>query len=167
MSSRVLPPWIPHVALVLAACGGLQCRGCSNSSSGGSGVAPSAQSTKAPPVALSPVPPAPYRIMWHQLFEGNLDAAAAFYADVTGWTTQKSGPDRVMCLGPAGPVANLQRITDEMKAAGVRPSWSAFVQVAAVDATTELARSHGWRVVFGPADAVGARVASFVDAGGA
>jgi hypothetical protein len=167
MSSRAHPSWIPDLALLLAAFGGVHCGGCSTSSSRSSSGAPSAHSTKAPPVALSPVPPAPYRIMWHQVFEADLDAAAAFYADVTGWTTQRSGPDRVMCLGSAGPVANVQRITDEMKAAGVRPYWSAFVQVADVDTTTELARSHGWRVVFGPADVVGVRVASFVDGEGA
>jgi uncharacterized protein len=105
--------------------------------------------------------------MWHQLYENDIDAAAAFYADVVGWTMKKDAPDHVMCVGQAGPVADMQRIKEDMKAGGVRPYWSAFVQVPDVDASANLARSHGARVVFGPTDVAGARVASFVDGTGA
>jgi uncharacterized protein len=149
------------LSLGLGACGG-QC-GSASSSSGG----PSVAAVAAPALAPSPVPPAPYRIMWHEVFETDVDAAAAFYANVAGWTTKKESPDHVTFIGKAGPVADVQRITEPLKAAGVRPYWGTIVQVADVDATTELARSHGARVVFGPLDAAGTRVASFVDGDGA
>jgi predicted enzyme related to lactoylglutathione lyase len=104
--------------------------------------------------------------MWHQVFETDVDRAAAFYAAVAGWRTKKEGADHVVCLGEAGPVADVRLVTDEMKSAGARPFWSTLVQVADVDATADLARSRGARVVFGPTDVDGARVATFVNGEG-
>jgi predicted enzyme related to lactoylglutathione lyase len=156
------------MALALGACSGGRCGGAASS---GQAVAssgqPQAEPAHAPAVAPPPLPPAPYRVMWHQVFEADIDAAATFYADVVGWKTKKDGSDHFFFIAKAGPVADIQRITDAMKSGGVRPYWGTIVQVADVDATTDLARSHGARVVFGPMDAAGTRVASFMDGEGA
>jgi uncharacterized protein len=148
-------------AIAVAACSGGRCGG----SATGDASSP-ASSIHAPPMAASPVPPSVYRIAWHQLIETDVDAAAAYYADVTGWTTRKDG-EHVTCFGSSGPLAGVLRLSEEMKTGGLRPYWGVFVQVTDVDATIDQAKAHGARVVYGPAEVQGARIASFMDSTGA
>ncbi|MDJ0278574.1 VOC family protein [Sphingomonas sp. 2R-10] len=72
--------------------------------------------------------------IWYELLTRDIDAAAAFYADVVGWTLQDSGTpgiDYRLFTAPDGqPVAGLMAMPDAMPA----PTWLGYVAVDDVDA---------------------------------
>lgn len=89
--------------------------------------------------------------VWYDLLTAEPEAAAAFYRDVVGWTSQpfpESGVAYTMFVGGQGPLAG----TTKPEQAGVRAQWVANVFVDDVDATAALAAKLGGRVLAPPAD---------------
>lgn len=78
----------------------------------------------------------PGDFIWYELLTRDIDAAAAFYGDVIGWTVQGSGTpgiDYRLFVAPDGqPVAGLMKMPDPMPA----PIWLGYVAVDNVDAAT-------------------------------
>lgn len=74
--------------------------------------------------------------IWYELLTRDIDAAAAFYGDVVGWTVQESGTpgiDYRLLVAPDGqPVAGLMAMPPGMPA----PTWLGYVAVDDVDAAT-------------------------------
>lgn len=74
--------------------------------------------------------------IWYELLTRDVDAAAAFYGDVIGWSVQDSGTpgiDYRLFVAPDGqPVAGLMAMPDPMPA----PTWLGYVAVDDVDAAT-------------------------------
>jgi uncharacterized protein len=89
--------------------------------------------------------------VWYDLLTPDPEAAAAFYCEVVGWTSQpfpESGVGYTMFVGGQGPMAG----TTKPEQAGVRAQWVANVLVDDVDATAALAAQLGGRVWAPPAD---------------
>lgn len=101
--------------------------------------------------------------VWFDLLTPEPEAAAAYYAEVVGWTTQPfptSDVPYTMFVGAQGPVGGTVR----PEGAGARPQWVGNVYVDDVDRTAALAAELGGRVLSPPRDypAVG-RLAVAVD----
>ncbi|HZL21487.1 MAG TPA: VOC family protein [Polyangia bacterium] len=89
--------------------------------------------------------------VWYDLLTPDPDAAAAFYREIVGWTSQpfpEGGVAYTMFVGGQGPLAG----TTKPEQAGVRPQWVANVFVDDVDATAALAAKLAGRVWAPPAD---------------
>lgn len=75
--------------------------------------------------------------VWYELMTTDAEAAAAFYRDVIGWSTQDAGmPDISYTILSAGKtsVGGLMRLPPEAAEAGARPGWIGYVGVDDVDA---------------------------------
>jgi predicted enzyme related to lactoylglutathione lyase len=100
----------------------------------------------------SPMPSATHgSFVWYDLLTPDPDAAAAYYAQVVGWTTQafpSSDVAYTMFVGAQGPVAG----TTRPEGAGARPQWIGNVFVDDVDRTAALATELGGRVLSPPKD---------------
>jgi len=105
--------------------------------------------------------------IWYDLLTPEPEAAAAYYREVVGWTTQAFPTGDVaytMFVGPQGPTAG----TAKPEGAGAGPQWVGNVYVDDVDRTAALATELGGRVIAPPQDypTVG-RMAVLVDPQGA
>jgi hypothetical protein len=101
---------------------------------------------------------APGTFCWPELATTDQNAARKFYGELFGWTHNDTpiGPDEVYTIfqkkgHDSAALANQQK---EEKAAGVPPHWNAYVSVANVDQSAELAKKLGGKVVAGPFDAM-------------
>ncbi|WP_288409715.1 VOC family protein [uncultured Sphingomonas sp.] len=81
--------------------------------------------------------------IWYELLTRDIDAAAAFYGDVIGWTVQDSGMpgmDYRLFVAPDGTmVGGLMAMPGGMP----DPIWLGYVAVDDVDATPGLCRRRG------------------------
>ncbi|KAA6223251.1 VOC family protein [Streptomyces albofaciens JCM 4342] len=104
---------------------------------------------------------------WLDLGAPDIDAAAAFYGAVFGWTFRSAGPD----AGGYGffqldgkTVAGAGPLTEE----GARPAWTVHFHTPDVDALAKSVEQAGGTVRFGPCDVFTAgRLAGFTDPAGA
>ncbi|MFH8348962.1 VOC family protein [Streptomyces sp. NPDC018045] len=104
---------------------------------------------------------------WLDLGAPDIDAAAAFYGDVFGWTFRSAGPD----AGGYGffqldgkTVAGAGPLTEE----GASPAWTVHFHSPDVDALAKTVEQAGGTVRFGPCDVFTAgRLAGFTDPTGA
>jgi predicted enzyme related to lactoylglutathione lyase len=106
---------------------------------------------------------------WVDTWQSDAAATAAFYADLLGWETELTTPDRagaqyVMCRLRGRDVAAIGS-----GAAGAPPAaWTTYVQVASVDDTVAKAREAGGAIVTAPFDSLdGGRIAIVADPAGA
>ncbi len=98
------------------------------------------------------------RFVWHELMTADAPAAARFYAEVVGWTTQAGmNPEMDYTLLLAGDrqAAGLMALTEQAKAGGAVPGWTGYVAVDDVDASAALALSLGGQVCMPPMDIPG------------
>lgn len=98
------------------------------------------------------------RFVWHELMTADAPAAAPFYAEVVGWTTQAGmNPEMEYTLLLAGDrqAAGLMALTDQAKAGGAAPGWTGYVAVDDVDAGAARAVSLGGTVCMPPMDIPG------------
>ncbi len=113
----------------------------------------------------------PGNFVWYELMTTDAPAACAFYRQVIGWAAdaaQMPGMDYTLMSNAHGQVAGVMALPAEMLAAGGRPAWSGFVEVADVDASTAAAQAAGGSVCFGPEDIPGiGRFATLADPQGA
>ncbi|MEW1658079.1 MULTISPECIES: VOC family protein [unclassified Streptomyces] len=104
---------------------------------------------------------------WLDIGAPDVDAAAAFYSEVFGWTFQSAGPDSGgygffqldgKTVGAVGP------LTEE----GARSAWTPYFHTADADATTKAVEQAGGRVRATPMDVfTHGRLALFTDPTGA
>lgn len=103
---------------------------------------------------------------WSELLTSDLDAAAAFYADVlgVGWDQQSFGSEPYWLLQAGGrPVAGAMRPSQPMPS-----QWMAYLNVEDVDATLARAEELGAKQVIPPFDVEGiGRIGVLADPQGA
>jgi uncharacterized protein len=100
------------------------------------------------------------QFVWYDLMTSDLAGATKFYPTVLGWKAQEwdqATPDNPYTMWMYGsiPLGGVARISDAMRAQGVRPHWVPTVEVRNVDESTALARSLGAQVYFGPEEIPG------------
>jgi uncharacterized protein len=112
------------------------------------------------------------KFIWYDVMTNDTKAAAKFYGDVIGWSTQEhpmagGGTYTVFSKGPTM-VAGLMAIPEPMRAEGMPPCWSGYVSTDDVDAEAERVKAAGGAVAREPTDIpdVG-RFAVVSDPGGA
>lgn len=112
---------------------------------------------------------APGTPSWVDLASPDVEAAAAFYGPLLGWTTTSPGADEQtggyrMFELRGTPVAGVAPIMT----AGHPPSWTTYISVADADETIDKVRDAGGSVIVEPMDimTVG-RMAAFADPTGA
>lgn len=79
----------------------------------------------------------PARFCWYELMTGDAQAAAAYYRNLFGWTTQDSGlNDRSYTIVSAGGVgvAGIMPFPPHLKGSGMPPNWMGYIAVDDVDA---------------------------------
>jgi uncharacterized protein len=87
------------------------------------------------------------KFVWYDLMTTDVDAAAAFYGKVVGWTWKDSGmPDSTYLLLLAGQaqVAGLMPMPED--AGGSHPHWTGYIGVDDVDAWTKKVADAGGSV---------------------
>lgn len=90
---------------------------------------------------------------WNELMTTDVDAAKVFYGELFGWGMQKFEPGEVeytMATMGGQEVAGIMAIPEE--AAGMPPSWGAYVTVADVDALLPRVTALGGKVIVPPHD---------------
>jgi predicted enzyme related to lactoylglutathione lyase len=109
------------------------------------------------------------RFVWYELLTTDPRAALSFYTDVIGWETQEWENGYTMWVSGQGPLGGAMGLPDDARKDGVPPHWTAYVEVANVDATAAQARELGGRVLVEPTDLpkLGARFAIIGDPQGA
>ncbi len=105
---------------------------------------------------------------WNELMTTDTEAAASFYTQVFGWTTEAFPMpdfDYTMLKRGEEPVAGLMPIPKE--AEGVPPHWGSYVTVEDTDATVKKAEELGAQILMGPQDIEVGRIATIRDPQGA
>jgi predicted enzyme related to lactoylglutathione lyase len=96
-------------------------------------------------------PGMPGRIAWHELLTSDLDKAFAFYSALFGWkkTHARSGPEGIYQNFAIGTetVGGISLKPDDWP----RPLWFYYINVAGIEAAAKRVRSHGGKVLDGPA----------------
>ena len=90
---------------------------------------------------------------WNELMTTDVKGAKAFYGDIFGWGMQKcefSEMDYTMVKLGDQEIAGIMAIPDE--AAGMPPSWGAYVTVADVDALLPRVTQLGGKIIVPPHD---------------
>jgi len=112
------------------------------------------------------------KFIWYDVMTTDTKAAAKFYCDVIGWTTQEhpmqgGGSYTIFSKGPTM-VAGLMAIPEEMRTQGVPPCWSGYISTGDVDAEARRVKSAGGTIQRDPEDIPGVgRFAVVSDPGGA
>jgi predicted enzyme related to lactoylglutathione lyase len=111
------------------------------------------------------------KFVWHELMTPDPRAAAAFYADVIGWSAADAGMQNgdytLFSAGPV-PVAGLMGIPPQAASNGAPAGWRPFISVPDTDDFAAKVTQAGGVVHFGPEDIPGVgRFASVTDAQGA
>ena len=95
------------------------------------------------------------RFVWYDLMTTDMEAAKAFYVKVVGWGTEDasvSGKAYTLFTVRGASVAGLMELPEVAKRTGVKPTWTGFVEVDDVDATTDRIRGLGGAVHVPPQD---------------
>jgi len=90
---------------------------------------------------------------WYDLMTTDTKAAAKFYGDVVGWTTQDGGsPDMAYTLFNLGQrgVAGLMPIPEDARKASVPPCWMGYILVDDVDDMAKRIVAEGGKLHRGP-----------------
>jgi predicted enzyme related to lactoylglutathione lyase len=85
------------------------------------------------------------KFCWVELLTSDVEAAAAFYGEVVGWTAAPTGGPRgyrMFSIGGVGS-AGLMTLPEDAKAMGARPSWFGYVSTPDVDAEAALIQAAG------------------------
>jgi predicted enzyme related to lactoylglutathione lyase len=84
------------------------------------------------------------KFVWHELLSGDAAAATAFYTKVVPWKSQPWEQDSSysMWVAKNGPVGGIAKLDGTMP-----PHWLPYVAVPDIDATVEMAKDLGGRVL--------------------
>jgi hypothetical protein len=105
---------------------------------------------------------------WSELLVNDTAKAKAFYGELFGWVADESMGDYTMFKpgNDAMAIAGLMGMTPEM--GPMPPIWTPYFYVDNADATVEIAKANGCRLLHGPADVPGmVRFANIMDPAGA
>ncbi|MCP3379820.1 MULTISPECIES: VOC family protein [unclassified Bradyrhizobium] len=108
--------------------------------------------------------------VWYELLTTDRRSAAAFYAEIVGWTTKDaSTAELAYTLLNAGdaPVAGLMALPEEGVRMGATPRWLGYVAVDDVDAKAAHIRLLGGAILVSPTDSNIGRIAVVADPQGA
>jgi predicted enzyme related to lactoylglutathione lyase len=92
----------------------------------------------------------PGTFSWVDLATSDADAAKRFYMDLFGWEMEDADVDvgvYTECRLDGDAVCGLFQLSEEMRAAGVPPSWTSYVTVAGADAAVAQASEAGAEIV--------------------
>jgi predicted enzyme related to lactoylglutathione lyase len=110
----------------------------------------------------------PGSLCWNELVTTDVAAAAKFYGDVLGWTTEE------MEMGPDMPPYIIFKVGDDGVAGAMNPPmpgmptfWSVYIAVEDADKTVEKARAAGATIHAEPTDTGVGRLAAIADPTGA
>jgi predicted enzyme related to lactoylglutathione lyase len=97
------------------------------------------------------------RFIWYELMTPDVAGAETFYSDVVGWTCDHMpmGEMTYTIVGPGVGVGGMMPLTDEAKAQGIPPNWTAYVYVDDVDAAAAKVKQLGGAVNVEPTDIPG------------
>ena len=116
---------------------------------------------------------APGEFCWCDLSAHDLEAAAAWYGEVFGWThvlmeTPGGGPPYAFFMKGEAAVGGLGEMSEEMKAQGIPPMWNSYVATADCAATEAKVKDAGGTVTVPTMDVPGhGKLAFFLDPEGA
>jgi hypothetical protein len=83
---------------------------------------------------------------WYELMTTDVAAAAVFYRDVVGWTTQEASTSKLsykQFTTGGGPTAGLMELPDEGRKMGARPRWMGYVGVSDVHVAVDRIKRLG------------------------
>ncbi len=92
------------------------------------------------------------QIIWYDLMTTDPEAALAFYAPITGWTSDQidrptdGSPPYTVIKAAGQPIGGVLPLPGEVAAAGAPPHWIAHVHVDDVDAMAAKVESLGGRI---------------------
>ena len=93
---------------------------------------------------------------WADCATTDLDASEAFYAELFGWTARREpgSGGRVYSIQMLGDkmVAGIYELDESMRATGIPPHWSTYIEVDDVDAAVARAKTGGGKVIEAPFD---------------
>jgi predicted enzyme related to lactoylglutathione lyase len=95
------------------------------------------------------------RFVWYELITPDMEAAAAFYVKVMGWSTRgASAPSAAYTLFTIGgtSVAGLTKLPENARKMGAEPRWIGYVSADNVDATVDRITQLGGAVHAPPTD---------------
>ncbi|MDR3496574.1 MAG: VOC family protein [Ancalomicrobiaceae bacterium] len=87
--------------------------------------------------------------VWYELMTSDIDAAAAFYSQIVGWTAADSGmPGMRYSIFSFGErmIAGLMETPAEAAAMGAKPCWMPYIWVEDVDVHAEKVKAAGGQV---------------------
>ena len=107
---------------------------------------------------------------WHELTTTDAPAALKFYSDVFGWRpsdTMDMGPmgKYHMFNRPHGMIGGMMNKPPEM--AHVPPHWMIYFRVPDINAAVERIKANGGKILNGPMEVPGGRIAQCLDPQGA
>jgi predicted enzyme related to lactoylglutathione lyase len=89
---------------------------------------------------------------WVDLSSHDMAEAKRFYGEVFGWSVEDQdtggGPPYAIFTNDGNQVAGLGQMSDEMKAQGIPPHWSNYINVDDAEAVTKKATSLGANLMF-------------------
>ncbi len=95
------------------------------------------------------------RFVWYELMTPDMEAAAAFYVKVMGWSTRgTSAPNVAYTLFTIGrtSVSGLTKLPENARKMGAGPRWIGYVSVDNVDAAVDRIKQLGGAVHVPPTD---------------
>lgn len=122
------------------------------------------------PTVSSCVPGVPSRI---DLATPDVEAAKSFYGELFGWSfddraTDTDGVNYTMCNKGDKAAAGIMKLSEEMAASGMPPTWSTYVTVTDAEATAAKVEGAGGMVLQPPMDVMeDGRMAVIADPAGA
>ncbi|QPF92588.1 VOC family protein [Bradyrhizobium commune] len=108
--------------------------------------------------------------VWYELLTTDVPSAAAFYAEVVGWTAKDaSSPELAYTLLTTGgaPVVGLMNLPEEGVRMGATPRWLGYVAVDDMDVMIAQIRRLGGTILVSPTDSNIGRIAVVADPQGA
>lgn len=92
------------------------------------------------------------RFVWHELMTQDVVAASEFYASVVGWQLQRS-PVYTELVAADHHIGGMMTMPDEVRAMGIPPHWSSYIDVADIDAASRRLTELGGKIIR-PASAI-------------
>jgi predicted enzyme related to lactoylglutathione lyase len=93
--------------------------------------------------------------VWYELMSADVAVAKAFYGKVVGWQLQDMpmpGMTYTLLLADNAQVGGMMALPQELRAAGMKPPWAGYIEVADCDSAAEKLQRLGGKVHMPPTD---------------
>jgi len=110
------------------------------------------------------------RFVWYELLTTDVPSAAAFYAEIVGWTVKDASSAELaytLLTAGAAPVVGLMDLPEEGLRMGATPRWLGYVGVDDMDATVAQILRLGGAILVAPTDSNIGRISVVADPQGA